>query len=94
MLTIEQLKQMPPGNIFAQGEIENSPNGIYMTDLFVGRKMIWVAKRGMIHDWVIYIHWVDMGINYVISNGDKVRDEKNIRKLVPCTDEAFKMYRH
>ena len=94
MLTIEQLKEMPPGTVFAQGEIENSPNGVYMTDTNVGRKMIWVAKRGYIHDWAIYIHWANMGIEYIISNGDKVRDITNVKKLVPCDEEAIKMYRH
>jgi len=94
MLTVSQLKQMPPGTIFAQGETENSPEGIYMTDKMVGRKMLWVAKRGIIHDWVIYIHWEDMGIAHVISNGDKVMDQNNIKKLVPCTKEALQMYRH
>lgn len=94
MLSIEQLKEMPPKTVFAQGEIENSPDGVYMTDTDVGKKMIWAAKRGGIHDWAIYIHWADMGVDYVISNGDKVTNEKNIQKLVPCTDEALKMYRY
>ena len=94
MLTLEQLKEMPPETVFAQGEIENSPDGIFMTDSDIGRKMIWAAKKGGVNDWAIYIHWAVRGIDYVISNGDKVTVECNIRKLVPCTDEVFKMYNY
>ena len=93
MLTLEQLKAMPPGTVFAQGEAENSPDGIYMTSYRIGDPLLWVAKRGGVHDWAIYIHWADQGRDFVISNGDKVMDKANIKKLVPCEDEAFKMYR-
>jgi hypothetical protein len=94
MLTLQELKDMKPKTVFATGIVENSPNGIYMTDHNVGGKLLWVAKRGGIHDWCIYIHWEDRGLNYVITNGDKVTNEHNIKKLVPCDDEAFKMYRY
>jgi hypothetical protein len=30
----------------------------------------------------------------VADCGDKITGEGNIRKLVPCTDEAFKMYNY
>lgn len=52
-LTLEALKEMKPGTIFACGEIENSPEGIYMTDVHKGSMLKWVAKRGGIEDWAI-----------------------------------------
>ena len=94
MLSLQDLKDMPQGTVFAHGETENSPDGIYMTNSDIGRKMIWAAKRGNIHDWAIYIHWAESGIKYVLSNGDKVKNSANIKKLVPCDDEAFSMYRY
>lgn len=93
MLTLDQLKAMPPFTIFAQGEAINSPDDIYMVNSDIGRKLLWIAKRGEIYDWAIYIHWEDKGLDYVIEQGDKIRDNTNIQKLVPCTDEALKMYR-
>ncbi len=69
----------------------------------------WVAVRGGIHDWTIY-HSLDanltkrdyldgfehlMATNERIRNwGTKVRREEEIKRLVPCDDEAFKMYRY
>ena len=64
-----------------------------MTNSEIGREMIWVAKRGYIHDWAIYITWKTNGLDYCISNGDKLFNPNVIRRLVPCDDEAFKMYR-
>lgn len=93
MLTLEKLKAMKPG-MFANGIVENSPEGIFMTRSDIGRKLIWAAVRGEIYDWSIYVHWEDSGLAHVISNGDKVTDPKNVQKLVPCDVEAMEMYRN
>lgn len=94
MLTLQQLKGMKPETIFAKGEIENSPDGLFMTTSNIGKKLIWVAKRGGIHDWAIYCHWAEKGEQFVITNGDKVTAASNIKKLVPCDEESFSMYRY
>lgn len=91
-LTVDQLKAMQPG-VFAKGEIANSTDGIYMTDERRGDTLVWVAKRGGMHDWAIYAAWKEQGYGFALSNGQKIATEKYIRKLVPCTDEAFKLYR-
>ena len=93
MLTLDKLKEMEPGTVFATGIISNSPEGVYMTDERYGDKLRWVAKRGGIHDWAIYIGWEEKSLEYVKDYGDKVYNEFNIKKLVPCTDEAYKQYR-
>ena len=77
-LTLQMLKDFEPG-IFA--------GGIYLSSR-------WVAVRGGIHDWAIYIGTPDRTPEDIRSYGDKVHDETTIRKLVPCSDEAFAMYRH
>lgn len=94
MITIEDLKDMEPGSIIAKGFVENSPDGVYMTNTRIGDKLLWIAKRGTIHDWAIYIHWEERGEQFVIDHGDKLRNGEYIRELVPCTDEAFKKYRY
>jgi hypothetical protein len=53
ILTLEALKNMKPKEVFSFGTVENSPKGIYMTSEHIGRKLLWVAKRGEIHDWDI-----------------------------------------
>lgn len=95
MLTLDQLKNMPPHTCFAHGEVVNSPEpeGIYMVSSSIGRKLRWAALRGGIEDWVIVCHWADNSLEYVKDYGDKITTPAFIRKLVPCTDEAFSMYR-
>jgi len=92
-IDVDFFKSILPGSVFSQGEIENSPEGLYMTNSNIGKKLLWIAKKGEANDWTIYTHWADKGFMYVMSQGDKVIGEANIRKLVRCTDEVFKQYR-
>ncbi len=92
-LTLTQLKTLPENTIFAQGTVTNHPDDVFMKSSRIGDKMVWVAKRGIIHDWAIYIFWAERGAGYAADHGDKINRESIIRRLVPCTDEAFEMYR-
>jgi len=72
-------------------------------------KIKWVAIRGGIHDWAIY-HSLDanfemadcldgdshlqVGLERIARGGAKLRREDEIKKLVPCDKESFKMYRY
>lgn len=93
LLTLQRLKDMEPGEVFAGGIIENSPEGIYMTDSGMGSNLVWYAIRGQIHDWAIYCGLEGTPKQAVLNYGTKVRDLNNVKKLVPCDDEALKMYR-
>lgn len=93
MLTIEKLDAMRPETMIAHGICINCPDDIFMTRSNIGREMIWVAMRGEVSDWTIYVGWKDTGLDRIISNGDKLHNEKHIRKLVPCTVEAYERYR-
>lgn len=93
MLTLEMLKAMPEGTVFAQGTIKNSPEGIYMTNYRLGDNLNWIAKRGGIHDWAIYIHWAENDFEWIKENGDKLTGTSNIKKLVQCDEQALQMYR-
>lgn len=83
---------MEPHSIFASGYANDAPGGINM--LNSGRRLRWVAVRGGIHDWAIYCGLATNTDGYIRDVGDKIHNEMTIRSLVPCTDEAFKMYRH
>lgn len=72
-------------------------------------KVKWVACRGGIHDWAIY-HSLDanfeparyldgdshlqVSFERIARSGNKLYHEDEIKRLVPCDDEAFKMYRY
>ena len=72
-------------------------------------KVKWVAIRGGIHDWAIY-HSMNANIvkadyfddpihlqeseRRIADYGAKLHKEEDIKRFVPCDDEAFKMYRH
>jgi hypothetical protein len=92
MLTLRQLKAMPPHTIFARGQIIDSPKGVNLTNS--GKMLRWVAERGEMHDWTIYMHWATNSWEYILESGDKPVSPENIRKLVPCSDIAFEMFRY
>lgn len=92
MLTLQELKEMKPHEIIATGLTIDNYTGIYMSNS--DKILRWVAVRGGIHDWAVYIHFATHDVDYVMRQGDKVIDKENIRRLVPCDDEAFKMYRY
>ena len=85
MLTVDKLKEMQPG-IFASGIIKDPR-------LHKDLELKWVAVRGGIHDWAIYYHRAEMSDQFVKSSGDKCFTKEVIKELVPCNDEAFKIYR-
>ena len=92
MLTLEMFKKMKPG-MFAKGESVDSPSGINMTGS--GKMLKWVAVRGGgIWDWAIYCNLAeDNSYEWICASGYKVYSEATIRRLVPCDNEAYKMYR-
>jgi hypothetical protein len=91
MLDRKMLVDMPPQTMFACGETTDDSEGIEMTGS--GKSLKWVAVRGAIPDWCIYIHWSFNTFKDIKTMGDKVCNETNIKRLVPCDDEAFQRYR-
>ena len=92
MLTLQKLKDMKPGTIFATDVAMDNAGGLNMTRS--GKQLRWVAVRGGIWDWAIYCHTFDKTEEWIKQHGDKVHSTEHIERLVPCDDEAFKMYRH
>ncbi len=93
MLNLKDLIEMPAGWIIAAGSCENSSKGIIVSQTNPGKQLVWVAVRGGSSDWAIYFDWRERGLDHAVSNGNKLLFESNIRKLVPCSDEAYKKYR-
>lgn len=93
MLTLKNLKEMNPG-IFAYGMVVDNVEGVNIGN--TGRVLKWVAVRGQIHDWAIYIdnpHSLQQNYIQVSKYGDKIYTESHVRRLVDCDDEMFARYR-
>jgi len=91
LLTLDQLEAMEPAHSFAHGEMPDTEDGLFMTGS--GKMLKWVAVRGGNNDWAIYCHFAESTYEWIGENGDKVYMKEHIRKLVPCTDEAYARYR-
>lgn len=86
MLTIKKLKDMDAGKIFATGV------GTYPE--LIDKEVRWVAVRGEgYHDWTIYYHYPSNSEIFISKCGDKCFSKDVIKRLVPCDDESFAMYR-
>lgn len=83
---------MPPETIFARGESIDSAKGINMTSS--NTPLRWIAVRGSIEDWAIYVHHAWQDWEWIRHNGDKVHNEETVKKLVPCSNSALELYRH
>jgi hypothetical protein len=96
ILTLDKLKKLKPESIFAKGYLIDSNEGCPLAN--TGRKVRWVAVRGWIHDWAIYCqnpHYAGTwSWERIQQMGDKIPFEECIKQLVPCDEEAFKMYRY
>jgi len=86
MLTKDELKSMEDEKIFATG------TGSYPE--VIEQEIRWIAKRGNnYHDWTIYYGLMSWSILRISREGDKCFSKSVIRRLVPCDDEAFGLYR-
>jgi hypothetical protein len=85
-LSVENLKEIAPDSIFTTG------TGLY-PELF-SRPVRWVAVRGAgFHDWAIYYHHEHTPAEEVKNIGDKCTSPSVIKRLVPCSEAAFSLYR-
>lgn len=91
-LTFEEFKKLPFTEPFACGVTTDDENGANMTGN--GQKLKWIAKKGGINDWAIYIHFYHSSWDFVLTNGDKVQSRENIKRLIDVDDETLDSYRH
>ena len=86
MISTNDLKKMQSGEKFATG------TGTY--EEIYANPIRWVAVRGNgYHDWAIYYGFLDMTVEDIVRVGDKMFIETVIKRLVPCTEDAYKLYR-
>lgn len=93
-LTKKIFDRIPHGETFATGFVENSPEGVYMTDTNRGGLLRWVAKKGFGNDWALYLSWESRSIEWIERSGDKLHNQGYIQKLVLCDPDVLELYRY
>jgi len=110
VLTLKELKSMEPNSIFAQGTFLDSPEGCNIADTGLMVRWvavrggihdwaIYCQNPYSMEDTTIgdTTYFGNSGVwdwQMIADQGDKITSEENIRKLVPCDNESFKMYRY
>jgi len=85
-LTVQKLKDMPDAELIGKG-IGTFPE-------IHEKEIKWVAVRGQgYYDWAIYYGLPNDSEEHIRFYGDKMFTESVIKRLVPCTEEAYKLYR-
>jgi hypothetical protein len=92
-LTYKELQNAPPNSMLRAGNyiLATSPYNEYEHEFQIIR---WVAVRGQIDDYAIYYGSLKDTDAWIVKHGTKVHNTAFIREIVPCSDEAFKRYRH
>ncbi len=90
-LTLEEFNSTPDGEVILYGTTIDGPDGCNMSGS--GKELRWMAKKGHGDDWAIYVGWATHIWSFIKTNGDKVKDPSNIKRLVPCEDAVFDKYR-
>lgn len=82
-LTLKELEEAAPNSIFRAGNA-------YIDGIWVR----WVAVRGTIPDWSIYLNTLYKADEWIKDYGNKVYSPDIIEKLVPFENhEVFQKYR-
>ena len=92
MLTTEQFNELPAGKIFACGFAMDGTAVFNITGKY--QQLRWVAVKGYINDWAVYVGLPYWTIRETAEKGDKIHTEGYIRHVVPCVDEVYNRYRH
>lgn len=86
MITKQKLKDMMDGRIF------NTGTGTFPE--VIDREIRWIAKRGdSYYDWTIYYGLVSWSTERIAREGSKMFTGSVIKRLVPCDNQAFGLYR-
>lgn len=91
MLTINDLSNMQPHQVIDSGLTIDNRTGINMSNS--DQVLRWVAVRGGIADWAIYIGLETQSTDEIMRCGDKIFGQGHIQRLVHCDSEALKRYR-
>lgn len=90
MLTLEEFNSIKSGEIFREGEVQDSPSGLNMTGS--GKALKYVAVKGYANDFAVYVHWSSYSTQYIRERGDKV-SQGLVTKCFDVEPEVLELYR-
>jgi len=98
ILYLHILEDMNPHENIIAGTFLNDDSDIMFTEFLhgddvKGKRLRYIAKRGEIHDWAIYVDLEKFPDHKILNNGQKVYDLNVVKQLVKCDDKALEMYR-
>lgn len=85
------LEAVPPHTIFAAGLCRDVTDGVNITGE-PGKLFKWVAQRGWVADWAVYVGNPEASFESIAKHGDKLFTYSAL-VLVDCDEEAAKRYR-
>jgi len=90
-ITLEDLDNNH-GKVIAQGNVEDSPEGIHING--TGKTIKYIVKVGAIGDWCIYAEdcYRYMSFEEVIREGNKIM-ESTAHNLVEASEEVWDRWR-
>ena len=83
LLYADDIQEMFPNTDFANG----------ITNTISSQPIMWVAHRNETPTWLIFYSPLAVDFFDLPLQGLILADLEAVRKLVPCTDEAFKLYK-
>ena len=97
LLKLQMLQTMEPNSVFSTGTAPADTLGLGLPQTEGAEAptlLRWCAVRGSHFAWAIYALPADRDVAWICAYGDKIHDPEILRRLVPCTDAAFAVYRH
>ena len=91
MLTMEILRKLPAHSIFAAGVFRDVADGVSITGVET-LLLKWIAVRGEVADWAVYVGSIELPLDDIRSYGDKISVRSAVI-LVECNTEAESAYR-
>lgn len=91
MITLDIFKKLPNSEPFIMGLTFDDNTGVNLDGTRELRKF--VAKKGQIDDWTLYLGMPDWDYEEVMNMGSKIYDKKNIMNVINCDKEVLNLYR-
>ena len=91
MLTIEEFSKYPNTEIFRTGIISDSSTGCNYDNS--GKLIKFVAKKGQIEDWAIYVGPVEWSYDDIRDWGNKLKFEDSILSCLNVSSNVLEKYR-
>lgn len=92
MITLDVFKKLPNSQPFLMGLTIDDHTGVNLDG--TGQLRKFVAKKGQVDDWALYLGLPEWDYDKVMDMGSKIYDKKNITNVINCDEEVLNLYRY